>query len=242
MRAELSRVEIEMTNSLFDLPKVPEIPVRGETLSYPIGRIFCVGRNYAAHAAEMGVEVDREKPFYFTKSPASAVLSGATVPYPPGTSNFHHEMELVLAIGSPVFDVDRKEAQSAIFACGCALDMTRRDLQLSERKKQRPWSLGKDVENSAVFARLTKISDMAAIDNQRIHLSVNAEIRQDASLSEMIWKADEIVSHLSGFYHLRPGDLIMTGTPAGVGPVVAGDIIEGGIEGLDPIHLTIGAD
>lgn len=228
-----------MTETLFDLPKIPGIPVRGETATYPIGRIFCVGRNYAAHAAEMGVEVDREKPFYFMKSPASAVLSGATVPYPPGTENFHYEMELTIAIGAPVFRATREAATAAIYAYGCALDMTRRDLQLSERAKQRPWSLGKDFDNSAVFAPLTRVGDMKPIADQRIHLAVNGELRQDATLAELIWKIDEIIAHLSGFYHLRPGDLIMTGTPAGVGPVQAGDVLVGGIDGLDPIELTL---
>lgn len=230
-----------MTDSLFDVPEIPGIPVNGETATYPIRRIFCVGRNYAAHAAEMGVEVDREKPFYFTKSPASAVLSGARVPYPPGTNNYHYEMELALAIGAPVFRATTEQAQAAIYAYGCALDMTRRDLQLSERAKQRPWSLGKDVENSAVFAPLTKADSMGPIKTQRIHLEVNGEIRQDATVEELIWKLDEIIVHLSGFYHLCPGDLIMTGTPAGVGPVVAGDVISGGIDGLDPISLTLTA-
>lgn len=228
-----------MTNSLFELPPTPSIPVNGEQATYPIGRIFCVGRNYAAHAAEMGIEVDREKPFYFTKSTASAVLSGAHTPYPPGTDNFHYEMELAIAIGAPVFQATKEQAQAAVYAYGCALDMTRRDLQLSERAQQRPWDLGKDVENSAVFAPLTKVADMAAITAQRIHLEVNGEPRQDAALDELIWKIDEIICHLSGFYHLRPGDLIMTGTPAGVGPVVAGDVITGGIDGLDPITLTL---
>ncbi len=228
-----------MPDSLFDVPPVPSIPVRGETATYPIGRIFCVGRNYAAHAAEMGVEVDREKPFYFMKSPASAVLTGAETPYPPGTENLHYEMELALAIGAPVFRASPAEAQAAVYAYGCALDMTRRDLQLSERAKQRPWALGKDFDGSAVFAPLTKAADMAPIANQRIHLDVNGERRQDATLAELIWKIDEIVAHLSGFYSLRPGDLIMTGTPAGVGPVVAGDVLTGGIEGLDPIRLTL---
>ncbi|MCB1312571.1 MAG: fumarylacetoacetate hydrolase family protein [Sedimentitalea sp.] len=228
-----------MSDSLFSLPPVPGIPVRGESATYPIGRIFCVGRNYAAHAAEMGVEVDREKPFYFTKSPASAVLSGAAVPYPPGTENYHYEMELAIALGAEVFRASPDEARAAIYAYGCALDMTRRDLQLSERAKQRPWGLGKDVENSAVFAPLTRAADMAPIAAQRIHLEVNGETRQDATLDELIWKLDEIICHLSGFYHLRPGDLILTGTPAGVGAVRPGDVITGGIDGLDPIRLTL---
>ncbi|WP_425044968.1 fumarylacetoacetate hydrolase family protein [Primorskyibacter sp. S87] len=229
-----------MNETLFDLPPVPAIPVNGETAGYPIGRIFCVGRNYAAHAAEMGAEVDREAPFYFTKSPAAAVLSGATVPYPPGTENYHYEMELALAIGAPMFRAASAEAWAGVYAYGCSLDMTRRDLQIRERNKQRPWDLGKDVENSAVFSRLTRVSEWGHPDDQRIQLSVNGKVRQDGSFSELIWKIDEIICHLSQFYHLRPGDLIMTGTPAGVGPVKAGDHISGGIDGLDPISLTLG--
>ncbi|MCI5095704.1 MAG: fumarylacetoacetate hydrolase family protein [Rhodobacteraceae bacterium] len=229
-----------MTARLFELPEIPVIPVVGENAGYPIGRIFCVGRNYAAHAAEMGVEVDREAPFYFTKSPANAILSGATVPFPSGTENFHHEMELALAIGAPVFRADKAEARAAIFAYGCALDMTRRDLQIRERNKQRPWDLGKDVENSAVFAPLTKADGWSPDPEKAIRLHVNGDARQDATLSELIWGVDEIVSHLSGYYHLRPGDLIMTGTPAGVGAVAPQDVITGEIDGLSPISLTLG--
>lgn len=226
---------------LFDLSPIPAIAVNGEIATYPIRRIFCVGRNYAAHAAEMGIAVDREKPFYFTKSAASAVLSGATAPYPPGTENYHYEMELALAIGAPAFRVSVEDALACVYGYGCALDMTRRDLQLSERAHQRPWDLGKDVENSAVFAPITKAADFGAIADQRIYLEVNGEVRQDATLTELIWSVPEIISHLSGFYHLQPGDLIMTGTPAGVGPVQPGDVLSGGVDGLDPIRLTIGA-
>lgn len=230
-----------MRDSLFSLPEPVEIPVQGEQATYPVGRIFCVGRNYAAHAAEMGNEVDREAPFYFTKSAPNAVLSGADVPFPPGTDDYHHEMELAVALGRPVFRATRAEAWDAVYAYGCALDMTRRDLQIRERNKQRPWDLGKDVENAAVFSQLTRASKWSPDDGKRIHLEVNGETRQDATLSEMIWKIDEIIAHLSGFYHLRPGDLILTGTPAGVGSVQAGDVIEGGIDGLAPIRLTLSA-
>ena len=230
-----------MAKSLFSLPDVVQIPVVGEANTYPVGRIFCVGRNYAAHAAEMGNEVDREAPFYFTKSPQNAILTGQTVPYPPGTENYHHEMELALAIGRPVFQATSQQAWDAVFGYCCALDMTRRDLQIRERNKQRPWDLGKDVENGAVFAPLTRADDWSPSDDKRIYLSVNERVAQDATLSELVWKIDELISHLSGFYHLRPGDLILTGTPAGVGPVVAGDRIEGGIDGLAPVHLTLTA-
>ena len=223
---------------LFDLPMLPEVPVTGSDAVFPVRRIFCVGRNYAAHAAEMGVEVDREAPFYFTKTPWAICHSGATVPYPPGTANYHHEMELVVAIGAPAFRVSTSEAMAAVWGYACGLDMTRRDLQQAERVKQRPWDLGKDVEHSAVIAALTPAADFAVAD-QRIALSVNGAVRQDARLGELIWSVPEIVSHLSGFYHLMPGDLIYTGTPAGVGAVVAGDVIEGSIDGLTPLRLTL---
>jgi len=228
-----------MSKFLFPPFQTPGIPVKGEAALYPVNRIFCVGRNYAAHAAEMGNEVDREAPFYFTKAPAAFAPSGTKTPYPPGTTNFHHEMELALAIGRPVFRATRDEAMAAIYGYACALDMTRRDLQISEREKKRPWDLGKDVEKSAIIAEITPAGSFGRIADQVIRLSVNGETRQDASLEEMIWKADEIISHLSGFYHLAPGDLILTGTPAGVGPVTAGDHIEGHIDGLAPVELTL---
>lgn len=228
-----------VTGFIFDPPEIPAVPVRGETKAYPVRRIFCVGRNYAAHAAEMGVEVDREAPFYFTKSAFMLQPSGTAIAYPPGTENFHYEMELVLALGKPVFKAGRDEAGKAIYGYACGLDMTRRDLQIAERTKQRPWDLGKDVEQSAVVAPITRAAEMGEIGPQRIYLELNGETRQDATLADMIWKVDEIVSHLSGFYHLGPGDLIMTGTPAGVGPVVAGDRINGGIDGLEDIEAAI---
>lgn len=226
---------------LFPAPETKALSVKGETDSYPVGRIFCVGRNYAAHAAEMGVEVDREAPFYFTKTPPFAVTdAGGTLPYPPGTENFHYEMELAVAIGAPVFRAMAAEAGQAVYGYGCGLDMTRRDLQAAAREKQRPWDLGKDVEGSAVLGPLTKAGDMGALGSQRIWLSVNDEIRQDATLEELIHKVPELIADLSKFYHLQPGDLIMTGTPAGVGPVVPGDVIRGGVDGLEEISLSIG--
>ena len=227
--------------TLFPTPDFPTIPVKGETAGYPVVRIFCVGRNYAAHAAEMGVEVDREAPFYFTKNPMHTLASGRTIPYPPGTENYHYEMELALVIGQPVFRATKEQAAAAIYAYGCALDMTRRDLQLVARAKQRPWDTGKDVEQSAVFAELTKAADFGEVGEQRIHLSVNGTVKQDSQLAMLIHSCVDVVADLSKFYHLQPGDVIMTGTPEGVGAVVAGDQITGGIDGLAPISLTIGA-
>lgn len=230
-----------MSSYLFDVPETRSLPVAGENGRYPVDRIFCVGRNYAAHAAEMGFEVDREAPFYFTKTPSALAQSGGTFPYPPGTENYHHEIELAVAIGKPVFRATAQEAKAAVYAYATSLDMTRRDLQIAAREKQRPWDLGKDVENSAVVAELTPADEFGTISDQRIHLEVNGETRQDASLSELIWKVDEIITHLSSYYHLQPGDLILTGTPAGVGPVVEGDRLAGGIEGLAAVELTIGS-
>lgn len=229
-----------MSQFLFDAPQTPGIPVIGHEAAYPVSRIFCVGRNYAAHAAEMGAEVDREAPFYFTKSARAYQPSGTTIPYPPGTENFHYEMELVVAIGDPVFHATPEEAAAAAFAYGCGLDMTRRDLQAAAKEKGRPWSTAKDVERSAVFASLTPASEFGDIGPQKIQLSVNGDIRQDSTLSDMVWKVDEIITHLSTLYHLSPGDLIMTGTPAGVGAVTVGDRISGHIDGLEDIALEIG--
>ncbi len=225
---------------VFPAPAVPTIPLTGEDAAYAVARIFCVGRNYAAHAAEMGGEVDREAPWYFTKSQSAVAASGQTLPYPPGTANFHHEMELAVALGAPVFEADRAQAAAAVFAYGCALDMTRRDRQQDGKDNRRPWDLGKDVENSAVLAPFTRAGDRP-LAGRRIWLSVNGAVRQDAMLDDMVWSVPEIVSHLSHYYHLGPGDVILTGTPAGVGAVVPGDAIAGGIDGLADIAMTVGA-
>lgn len=229
-----------MIQHIFPAPPQPTLSVTGDVGTYPVRRIFCVGRNYAAHAAEMGGEVDREAPWYFTKSAHAVCHAGSSVPYPPGTANFHYEMELVVALGAEVFKADLGQAAQAVFAYGCGLDMTRRDRQQDGKDNRRPWSLGKDIENGAVLAPLTRARDMAPITDQRIHLSVNGDIRQDASLADMVWSVPEVIAHLSAYYHLGPGDIIMTGTPAGVGPVVAGDVLTGGITGLADVSLTLG--
>jgi fumarylpyruvate hydrolase len=214
--------------------------VAGESALYPVRRIFCVGRNYEAHAREMGIEIDREAPFYFTKPPSAITLSGACVLYPPGTSNYHYEMELVVALGGAAFNISVADAPKVVYGYAAGLDMTRRDLQLEARAKQRPWDLGKAFEQSAVIAPITRASVFGAIASQRISLKVGDTTKQDARLSDMMWSVPEIVSHLSRYYHLGPGDVIYTGTPEGVGPLSPGDEIEGEIEGLPPVRLTIG--
>lgn len=229
-----------MNKTLFEIPSIPIVPVEGENAQYPVYRIFCVGRNYAAHAAEMGVEVDREAPFYFTKSPSSLQHSNTTIPYPPGTENYHFEMELVVAIGAPAFRISVEQAANTVFGYACGLDMTRRDLQLKAREARRPWDLGKDVEQSAIVASITRAANIDDLGSRKISLSVDGVKKQEAHISDLIHTVPEIISHLSGYYHLVPGDLIYTGTPAGVGAVVSGQKIEGMIDGLEPISLTIG--
>ena len=229
-----------MTDSfLFPAGPTPAMPVVGEDKLYPINRIFCVGRNYRAHALEMGVDPDREPPFYFTKSPITYVPTGSTVPYPPGTDNYHHEMELVVAIGQAGFRVKEEDALSLVYGYTAGLDMTRRDLQLVAREKGRPWDLGKDFEQAAVASPLSKAEDVGHPSNNKLSLNVNGETRQATDLTKLIWSVPELVANLSQFYHLAPGDPIYTGTPEGVGPVVAGDQLEGEIEGIAQISLSI---
>lgn len=227
--------------TLFALPEAPVVAVNGESRTYPVHRIFCVGRNYAEHAREMGTEVDREAPFYFLKGASCTVESGRSVPYPPGTANYHHEVELVVAIGSPTFQADGEAAEAAIYGYAVGLDMTRRDLQQAARAKQRPWDLGKDFEQSAVVAPITRKAGFGAVGRQRISLAVNGTLRQEAVLADLVWSVPELISDLSRYYHLVPGDLIFTGTPAGVGPVVPGDTLVGNIDGLTTCRLDISA-
>jgi fumarylpyruvate hydrolase len=229
-----------MNELVFPASPVVAAPVRGRSGRVPIRRIFCVGRNYEAHAREMGVAVDREAPFYFTKAAEHYVPSGSTVPYPPGTSNYHYELELVVVIGAPAFRVAAGRALDCVFGYACGLDMTRRDLQAAAREQRRPWDLGKDVEQSAVLSEIVPASDIGHPAAGRIELRVNGEIKQNADISLLIHKVPEVIAHLSTFYHLHPGDVIYTGTPEGVGPVKPGDALEGAIDGVGAITLTIG--
>jgi fumarylpyruvate hydrolase len=225
---------------LFAPQPQPTVPVAGESRRYPVHRIFCVGRNYAEHAKEMGFAVDREAPFYFTKPATAIVLSGAKIAYPLETKNCHYEMELVVALGGPAFRVAKEKAMAAVYGYACGLDMTRRDLQIAHREKGRPWDFGKAFEQSAIISTITPAKAFGAIGPQRITLEVGGKLKQDAKLADLIWSVPELISHLSRFYHLGPGDLIYTGTPAGVGPVEPGDKLLGKIEGLEPLSLEIG--
>ena len=215
-----------MPDTVFPARPIPCVPV-ADGGHFPVGRIFCVGRNYAAHAAEMGHAVDREAPFYFTKSAHATLLSGNDMPYPPRTNDLHHEMELVVAIGKKATDIAQDAAWDVVFGYGCGLDMTRRDLQAAAKEKRRPWDIGKDFDNAAILAPLTPKPSFSPRPECDITLAVNGQIRQNARLGDMIWSIPEIIADLSTLYHLMPGDMIMTGTPAGVGRVVAGDTLEG---------------
>jgi fumarylpyruvate hydrolase len=226
---------------LWNPPVIQSLPVRGKDERLPVNRLFFVGRNYHAHAVEMGKPVDKsvERPFYFTKAPQTLTFSGATVAYPPETKNFHHEMELVVAIGAPGFRVAQQDADKLIYGYACGLDMTRRDLQLAARDKGRPWDLGKDVEGSSVVSDIVSMPGIV-LEKGAIEMSVNGEPRQKSDLDKLIWNVREIIADLSLFYHLQPGDLIFTGTPEGVGPVLPGDQVDGHIEGVGEIVLNIG--
>jgi len=238
---QIRRNAAQFSQLVFPAAPLSLLPVRGRSERIAIRRIFCVGRNYEAHAREMGVAVDREAPFYFTKAAEHYVASGSTVPYPPGTSNYHYEMELVAVIGAPVFRVPADRALDAVFGYTCGLDMTRRDLQFAAREQKRPWDLGKDVEQSAVLGEVVRAADIDHPREGRIELRVNGEVRQQSDISLLIHSVPEIVAHLSTFYHLQPGDVIYTGTPEGVGPVKPGDRLAGSIAAVGTIELTIAA-
>jgi fumarylpyruvate hydrolase len=207
---------------------------------FPVRRIFCVGRNYEAHAREMGKDPTREAPFFFTKPADAVVEDGAVVPYPPLTSNLHHEAELVIAIGAAGFNVPEADAWNLIWGYGVGNDLTRRDLQLEARDKGRPWDWSKAFDNSAVCAPLRRSADVGRLERGFIRLSVNGELRQNADIADLIWSVPEIISILSRAVRMAPGDLVFTGTPAGVGPLIAGDVCVVEIDGLGKLTTTIG--
>ena len=228
--------------TLWTPPPVASVAVRGLRERAPVARLFFVGRNYHAHAVEMGRPVDKsaEVPFDFTKSPSTLVESGATVPYPPRTQNYHYEMELVVVVGKPGFRVAEADAHELIYGYACGLDMTRRDLQLVARDKGRPWDLGKDIENGSVISEIVPMPGVV-VERGEIALEVDGQTRQRSDIDKLIWNIRELIADLSTYYHLQPGDLIYTGTPEGVGPVQPGQRLEGRVEGIGRVALQIGA-
>lgn len=225
---------------VFQPPTPPSVAVRGDAGRFPVRRIFCVGRNYEAHAREMGKDPTRDLPFFFTKPADAVVDDGAMVPYPPLTQNFHYEAELVVAIGAPGFNVSEEAAWELIWGYAVGNDLTRRDLQLDARDKGRPWDWGKAFDKSAVCGPIVRSAETGQLSRGSIELTVNGAVRQSADIADLIWSVPEIISILSRAVHLLPGDLVYTGTPAGVGALVTGDVCVVQIEGLGRITTTIG--
>jgi fumarylpyruvate hydrolase len=222
-------------------PPQPSVALAKGTERFAVRRIFCVGRNYAAHAREMGKDPDREPPFFFMKPADALVDSGSTIPYPPQTKELHYEMEMVVALGGGGFNVPRDKALDLVFGYGCGIDFTRRDLQQQAKDMGRPWDFGKGFDRSAPCAPLSRVAEVGHPDKGRIWLSVNGVVKQDADLAELIWPIPDVISILSQSMRLAPGDIIYSGTPAGVGAVKPGDKIAGGVIGLTDIAIEIGA-
>ena len=216
----------------------PALPVAESNQTFPVGRIYCVGRNYAEHAREMGHDPEREPPFFFMKPADAIVQNGATLPYPQATKDLHHEIEMVVAIGRDGADIPVAKALDHVFGYGVGLDMTRRDLQGEAKKMGRPWEMGKAFDNSAPFTALKTAAMVGHPAKGAIWLKVNGAVKQKGDLSEMIWNVPEVISYLSRLITLRAGDLIMSGTPAGVGPVKAGDKLEGHVDGVGDLTVT----
>ena len=228
-----------MTDYVLPPPAVPSVAVSGTAARFPVRRIICVGRNYAAHAREMGRDPDREPPFFFLKPADTVVDDGATVPYPPETENFHYEIELIVAIGTAGTNIPAERALDHVFGYGVGIDLTRRDLQLQAREQGRPWDWGKGFDLSAPIAPLHPVSEVGHPTAGRIWIAVDGQVKQDSDIAKLIWPVPDIISIASRSMELRPGDLIMTGTPEGVGPVQRGEVMTGGIDGLGEIRISV---
>jgi len=228
-----------MTEYAISPPPTPSIAIVDSATRFAVRRIFCVGRNYAAHAREMGKDPDREPPFFFTKPADAVVDDNATVAYPPETENFHYEAELVVAIGKGGVNISEEDALDHVWGYAIGNELTRRDLQLAARDKGRPWDWGKGFDRSAVCGPVHPVEATGHLQQGLIRLSVNDDIKQDANLQDMIWNIPEQIAILSRTMEVKPGDLIYSGTPAGVGPLVPGDICVVEIEGLGKLTTTI---
>lgn len=226
-----------MPNFVIPAPAPAAIPVAGSG-AFPVRRVYCIGRNYAAHAVEMGHDPDREAPFFFQKNPDNLDASGS-FPYPPMGADVHHEVELVVALKSGGSRIPRDRALDHVWGYGIGLDMTRRDLQGEAKKLGRPWEIGKAFEHSAPVGPLHPVARTGHLSQGRIALRVNGTLRQEGDLNQMIWKVPEIISCLSDYFELAAGDIILSGTPSGVGPVVRGDVMEASIAGLGTLAVRV---
>jgi fumarylpyruvate hydrolase len=225
-------------NYVIDRPAQPFLKVKNSTDVFPVRRIYCIGRNYADHAIEMGFDPNKEPPFFFQKNNSNIVIDGK-FPYPSQTKDVHHELEMVVALKSGGTNISLEKASDHIYGYAVGLDMTRRDLQGVAKKMGRPWEIGKAFEKSAPIGVLSKIEETGKLDAGKIVLKLNGKTKQEGNLNMMIWKVSEIISHLSQFYDIAAGDIIMTGTPAGVGPVQKGDKLEGTIEKLESLKVNV---
>lgn len=220
-------------------PPQPALPIKGSGDLFPVHRIYCVGRNYAAHTIEMGGDPDRDPPFFFQKNPDNLVTGGGDFPYPDRSDDVHHEIELVVALHRGGVNIPVEQALDCVWGYAVGLDMTRRDLQGECKKKGRPWEIGKAFEHSAPCGELVPASEIGHPERGAVRLTVNGETRQDGDLDQLIWKVPEMIAYLSGLFALAPGDLIFSGTPAGVGPVRRGDLLDGVIEGVGRLRTTV---
>lgn len=228
-----------MTEYVFAPPATPCVAVAGTSARFPVHRIYCVGRNYAAHAREMGQDPEREAPFFFMKPADALVANHETIAFPSRTNNLHHEIELVVALGAGGSNVSADRALDLVFGYAVGNDLTRRDLQSEARDKGRPWATAKGFDRSAVVSAIQPASRIGHPEQGRIWLSVNGELRQQGDLADLIWSVPEVIAELSTLFELAAGDLIFTGTPAGVASLKPGDKIEGGVEGVDTLVTTI---
>lgn len=221
-------------------PAIPTIPVKGTTDVFPIHRIYCVGRNYAAHAIEMGHDPDREPPFFFQKNPDTIVPNGGIFPYPSKSQSVHFEIEMVVALQSGGKDIPVEQALDHVFGYAVGIDMTRRDLQEEAKKMGRPWEVGKAFESASPCSEIIPASQIGHPDHGAVWLKVNGAMRQQGDLNQLIWKVPEIIAYLSGLFTLQAGDLIYSGTPSGVGPTVRGDVLHGGVDEVGELTITVG--
>ncbi|MEM9426237.1 MAG: fumarylacetoacetate hydrolase family protein [Pseudomonadota bacterium] len=231
-------MEATIPKLAFEAPRVVALPVAGSDALFPVRRVYCIGRNYAAHAIEMGHDPDREAPFFFQKNPDNLDPSGR-FPYPPKSSDVHHEVEMAVMLKSGGRNIPVEKALDCVFGYALSLDMTRRDLQGAQKKMGRPWEIGKAFEASAPVGPIHPVSEVGHLDQGRITLKVNGDLRQDGDLNQMIWKVPEQIAYLSDYYELAPGDVILSGTPAGVAAVDEGDVLEIAVEGLGKMTVKV---
>ena len=229
---------VVMSRTVIAPPPQACVPIRGSDALFPVRRVYCIGRNYAAHAIEMGHDPNREAPFFFQKNPDNIDCGGA-FPYPAHSADVHHEVEMVVALKSGGTDIPVAQALDHVWGYGLGLDMTRRDLQGEAKKLGRTWEIGKAFERSAPMGPLAPAAQIGHPDHGAVTLRVNGALRQEGDLSQLIWKTPEMIAYLSRYFALAPGDLIMTGTPSGVGPVARGDVLAAHVAGVGDLTVTV---